>query len=294
VEGFKLKDLCGGVQSHNAQAIPSGWGLRVAYQSRDKYSSAVSQAEKQKISNLKDEHGHSRSSCTPAGKPACSSSSLNYTSACRMGNKQEELEICVQLQGHDFIAITETWWDSSHDLNAVMDGYRLFRKDTPTRRGGGVALYVREQLECIELCLGADEKGVESLWVTIKGQPHMADIVVGVYYRPPDQDEEVDEAFYRQLKVASQSQALVLMGDINHPDISWEDHAARHTQSGRFLQSIEGNFLMQMVEESTRRGALLDLVLTNKEGLVEDVKVGGSLGSSDHETSESCIEEAGR
>jgi len=32
-----------------------------------------------------------------------------------------------------------------------------------------------------------------------------------------------------------------------------------------------------------RRGALLDLVLTNKEGLVEDVKVGGSLGSSDHE-----------
>jgi len=28
---------------------------------------------------------------------------------------------------------------------------------------------------------------------------------------------------------------------------------------------------------------MLDLVLTNKEGLVEDVKVGGSLGCSDHE-----------
>jgi len=34
---------------------------------------------------------------------------------------------------------------------------------------------------------------------------------VGVYYRPPDQEEEVDEAFYRQPKVASRSQALVLM-----------------------------------------------------------------------------------
>jgi len=44
-----------------------------------------------------------------------------------------------------------------------MDGYRLFRKGRPTRRGGGVALYVREKLECIELCLGADEEGVESL-----------------------------------------------------------------------------------------------------------------------------------
>jgi len=59
--------------------------------------------------------------------------------------------------------------------------WRLFREDRPTRRGGGVALYVREQLECIELCLGADEEGVESLWVRIKGQPHMDDVIVGVW-----------------------------------------------------------------------------------------------------------------
>jgi len=40
---------------------------------------------------------------------------------------------------------------------------------------------------------------------------------------------------------------------------------------------------MQVVEEPTRKGALLDLVLTNKERLVEDVKVGGRLDCSDHE-----------
>jgi len=73
------------------------------------------------------------------------------------------------------------------------------------------------------------------------------------------------------------------VGDFNHPDISWEDHTARHTQSWRFLQIISDNFLMQVVEEPTRKGALLDLVLTNKEGLVEDVKAGGRLGCSDHE-----------
>jgi len=49
-----------------------------------------------------------------------------HTNACSIGNKQEELEIYVQSQGHDFIAITETWWDSSHDWNVVIDGYRLF------------------------------------------------------------------------------------------------------------------------------------------------------------------------
>ncbi|GAB0208187.1 mitochondrial enolase superfamily member 1 [Grus japonensis] len=46
------------------------------------------------------------------------------------------------------------------------------RKDRPARRGGGVALYVREQLECIKLCLGVDEERVESLWsLLVKADP---------------------------------------------------------------------------------------------------------------------------
>jgi len=45
----------------------------------------------------------------------------------------------------------------------------------------------------------------------------MGDVVVGVYCRTPDQDEEADEAFYRQLKVTSQSQALVLVGELQPP-----------------------------------------------------------------------------
>jgi len=176
-----------------------------------------------------------------------------YTNARSMGDKQEELEAIIEQDGYDLVAITETWWYNSHDWHAVIDGYRLFRKDRPTRRGGRVALYVREQVECIELGLGGDEEQVESLCVRIKGQAHKGDIRVGVYYWPPDQEEEVDEAFYRQLQAALQSQALVLMGDFNQPDISWEDHTARQAQSRRFLQSINDNFLMQVLEEPTRK-----------------------------------------
>ena len=94
---------------------------------------------------------------------------------------------------------------------------------------------------------------------------------------PLYQDEEADE-----LKVASQSQALVLMRDLYHPDTCWRGDTATYTQSRRFLQSIHNNFLTWVVENPTRGGVLLDLVLTN-EGLVEDVKVGSSLGCSDHE-----------
>jgi len=42
-----------------------------------------------------------------------------------------------------------------------------------------------------------------TLWIRIKGQANMGDTVVGVYYRPPDQEGKVDEAFNRQLNVAS-------------------------------------------------------------------------------------------
>jgi len=37
---------------------------------------------------------------------------------------------------------------------------------------------VRKQLECTELCLGADEERVERLWARIIGQAHMGDTVV--------------------------------------------------------------------------------------------------------------------
>jgi len=77
-----------------------------------------------------------------------------YTSACRMGNKQEELEATVQQANYDLVAITETWWDCSHDWSAAMDGYKLFRRDRQGRRGGGMALYVRECFDVVELGSG--------------------------------------------------------------------------------------------------------------------------------------------
>ncbi|GAB0206692.1 hypothetical protein GRJ2_003134800 [Grus japonensis] len=133
----------------------------------------------------------------------------------------------------------------------------------------------------MELHLGMDEEPTKSLWVRIKGRA--GDIIVGVCYRPPDQGDQADEALYRQIGAASCSQVLVLMGDFNHPDICWRDNAAERKQSRKFLECVDDNFLLQVTEEPMRRDAMLDLVLTNKEGLVGDVKLKGSLGCRDHE-----------
>ena len=52
---------------------------------------------------------------------------------------------------------------------------------------------------------------------------------------------------------------------------------------------MEDNFLTQLVSELTRGGALLDLLLVNREELVGQVKAGGRLGCSDHEMIEFSI-----
>jgi len=152
-----------------------------------------------------------------------------------MGNKQEELEMCAHLWAYDIIGIMETWWDSSYEWSIGTGGHRLFRKDRQGRRGGGVALYVKDQLECMELCLGLDEEPKEGLWLEIKCRAEKGDITVGVCYRPPDQDERADEALCRQIGEDSHSKALVLMGNFNHPDLCWRNNTAGHRQSRRFL-----------------------------------------------------------
>ncbi|GAB0192596.1 hypothetical protein GRJ2_001724900 [Grus japonensis] len=128
-----------------------------------------------------------------------------------------------------------------------------------------------------------DKEPTESLWVRIKGSAGAGDIIVGVCYRPPDQGDQADEAIYRQIGAASRSQALVLMGDFNHPDICWRDNTAEHRQPRSFPECVNDNLPFQVIEKPTRRGAMLDLVLTNKEGLVGNVKLKGSFDYSDHE-----------
>ncbi|PKU35038.1 adaptin ear-binding coat-associated protein 1 [Limosa lapponica baueri] len=216
-----------------------------------------------------------------------------YTNAGSMGNKQEELEAIVWQESYDAVAITEMRWDDLHDWSAAMDGYKLFRRDRQGRRGGGVALYVREGYKCQELIEGNSR--VKCLWVRIRGRASKADIVVGVCYRPPNQDVEVDEIFYKQLGEVSRSLALVLVGDFNLPDISWAHNTAEREQSRRFLECVGDYFLTQLVREPTREGALLDMLLVNREGPVGDVTVGGHLGRSDHEMIEfSILREARR
>ncbi|RMB89646.1 hypothetical protein DUI87_33969 [Hirundo rustica rustica] len=83
----------------------------------------------------------------------------------------------------------------------------------------------------------------------MKGKANKADILLGVCYCPPNQEEEVDNLFYRQLGNVSGSSALVLVSDFNLPDICWELNIAEKRQSRKFFECMEDNFLSQLVDE---------------------------------------------
>ncbi|KAJ7425368.1 hypothetical protein BTVI_03143 [Pitangus sulphuratus] len=74
----------------------------------------------------------------------------SYTNALRMRNEQEDLKALVLSKRFDITDIGETWWDESCDWCAILDDYRLFRRDRQGR-WGRVMLYIIEELECMDL-----------------------------------------------------------------------------------------------------------------------------------------------
>ncbi|RMC04911.1 hypothetical protein DUI87_18086 [Hirundo rustica rustica] len=149
---------------------------------------------------------------------------------------------------------SETWWDGSCACSALLDGSRIFRRDRQGGRGGGVAQYGIEGVECMELTAGNGT--VESLWIRIKGRTNNADAITGVHYRPPGQD--TDELFFEELRDSSKSTALVLMGEFNlGTSHTW------YRPGQNIPKDLDDSFM-----EHAWKDALLDLLLVNRVDLV--------------------------
>ena len=86
------------------------------------------------------------------------------------------------------MAITETWLQDS-PLGVNIDGYNFVYKNHPVRSGGGVGLYISDNLDCrIRTDIFADENEVtESLFIGII-RPHERNVIVGIIYRSPNQN----------------------------------------------------------------------------------------------------------
>lgn len=88
-------------------------------------------------------------------------------------------------QGYGLTGIMEMWWDGCYYSSVEMEVYRPFRKETQGR-WGGVAFNVNDQLECMELHLGMNDKPTESLGARINETAGTGDNIIEVHHTLPD------------------------------------------------------------------------------------------------------------
>ena len=205
-----------------------------------------------------------------------------YTNSRSLRNKIDLLRGKACVEEFDIIALTETWIDtgSKNFLSEYeIEGYQLFHEDREGRRGGGVAIYVRDTLRCaVNTSLRIDGTS-ESIWVDIlKGREKLT---VGVQYRPPNLGREDTNSLLQEIGEASRNRNVCILGGYNFRRIDWEGIVGDQ-ESEAFLGVLQDNFLKQVVREPTRGENILDLVLTNNENMISGVDVGSQLGCSDH------------
>lgn len=117
-------------------------------------------------------------------------------------------------------------------------------------------------------------------WWWARWEPcHCCDIC----HRPPSQ-EWVGKDFFRQLEEAFYSQALVLVGGFNHSNVNWKVRTAGHRQSRRTLDSVDGNFLTQVIKKLVSGDALLNIIGRLGVALAAVAVKWWSLGSSEQRT----------
>jgi hypothetical protein len=140
-----------------------------------------------------------------------------YTNPTSMGvAKMDEIPVRLRhaTRRPQAIFIAETWFDSSSIVD--LPGYSIFRSDRG-QHGGGVALFVAEELVALEV---EDEfltsRDVEQIWASVKiGSEH---ILIGCIYRP----QQVDPSkVFPSLRAASRLvknnkyTGVILAGDFN-------------------------------------------------------------------------------
>ncbi|MEW8548197.1 MAG: endonuclease/exonuclease/phosphatase family protein, partial [Candidatus Thiodiazotropha sp.] len=188
--------------------------------------------------------------------------------------KMDEIrEILCKKFEYDVIAVTESWLSpdiSVDNSDLQIDDYTFYRKDrlNANNRGGGVGVYVTNNLLCIQRPdLATDD--IELLWIEIR--TNSKTVLVGSCYRPPGQSRDEQSTFFSNLETSIENvklacpDSIVLLGDFNDKCLDWH---MPHTQSevgNKLVNVLLQNNLAQMICEPTRYAnnstALLDLLI---------------------------------
>ena len=189
----------------------------------------------------------------------------------------------------DVCAISETWLsDDIMDAEFTPDGYVCFHKDRKLsyyhegcytlEDRGGVLLLVKSNLNPTPYEYG--DVDAEIVWVEIHPDPKTS-IVVGAAYRPERGGAPNLDKICNSINAVA-TDNVILMGDLNFRDITWDSLEASTDLSQKFLDCLEDNMWTQCVHKSTCGNNILDLVLTGNTDIIQKVDVDQKFVTSDH------------
>ena len=226
-----------------------------------------------------------------------------YTNADQLINKRDDLCMFIADNHPDLILVTEVIPKAQVNpiAPALLDipGFIIYTNFDPSSRnlGGsgirGVAIYVHCSLHVSEVSF--DQTNFkEQLWVemALEGSDRL---LIGCLYRSPSADgRHSTEALAELMKHVVSSGVgyshVVIAGDFNMPDIDWgsglSSAPATHC-SHALIDAVQDCFLHQHITEPTRYRVghephTLDLVMSNEEGMVQNIDFHPGLGHSDH------------
>ena len=197
---------------------------------------------------------------------------LNPTSLAKTSAK-EQLFADVQSVKADVVMIDETWFTHKHSNTDVdLSGFTLYRRDRSDRKGGGLCVYVRDNILCSYFYPNSAHatRDVEIMWLKL----YCCDTTfyIALCYHPP-KPVYSEEKFVAQLSddidyiMSDQSESvLVVAGDFN-------------MLSTDFLVADYG--LCQLVVTPTHGGKILDKFFINRPDFYQ-VKVFKSIVKTKH------------
>ena len=171
------------------------------------------------------------------------------------------LRIWSESTGADLIIVSETWLSKKIlDKDVGIDGFNIYRSDRP-RKGGGVAIYVKQNLaeQVIFSKSAVKQFDILALKIDLSGGQFLT--VVGCY-RPPSATNDTLSSLM-QLLSQLQFKEIILVGDFNWDWLSpVSDDFKAHCMSLNFTQVIESP--TRLNTRCLEKSSLIDLLITNQ------------------------------
>ena len=182
----------------------------------------------------------------------------------------------------DVIAVSETWLTKNTPKDRyTLENYNIFRQDRKNKRGGGCALFCRNQYQAKIIKTPCDKEIPEMIWLEVKvGNKNVA---VGVLYKPPKIPHSVFVNLYECLaNIYAKYEHVILLGDFN---VNFLEPNSPGTKS--LLDNfVEPFSLTQLINKPTRitdnSKTLIDLIFVNKPHNVIFSDCVDAPGVSDH------------